>query len=116
MAYVLFGQADSPNLLLMGSGFVGFSMGIVIPAVFAWTADRSEDHNRGKSFATLFIGLECAIGAGAILGAALYNNQPSQFQFTFLVMGLIAIIAILFLRDSLITLKPALFRLESRKA
>jgi MFS family permease len=99
MAYILFGHADKPDLLLMGAGFVGFSIGIVIPAVFAWTADRSEDHNRGKSFATLFIGLEFAIGSGAILGAALYGNEPSQFQFTFLVMGLIAFVALFFIRE-----------------
>ncbi|MBK8506352.1 MAG: MFS transporter [Saprospiraceae bacterium] len=99
LAYVLFGQADSPNLLLMGSGFVGFSIGIVIPAVFAWTTDRSDDNNRGKSFATLFIGLEFAIGSGAILGATLYHNEPSQFKFTFLVMGLIAFVALFFIRE-----------------
>ena len=98
-SYVLLGLAESPLWLLVASGFVGFSIGIVIPAVFAWTADRSNDDNRGRSFATLFIGLEFAIGSGAILGAAIYNNQPSNFYLTFLVMGIIAFMAIIFVRE-----------------
>ncbi len=99
IAYALFGLASSPAWLLAASGFVGFSIGILIPAVFAWTADRSVDSNRGKSFATLFIGLEFAIGAGAILGAALYQNHPANFDTTFLMMGVISLGAMLFVRE-----------------
>ncbi len=99
VAYVIFGLASTPVALIMASGFVGFSLGIVIPSVFAWTIDRSADITRGKSLATLFIGLEFAIGAGALLGAQLYQNDPSRFSFVFFIVGLMSLLALVFARE-----------------
>jgi len=97
LAYIIFGYADSPRNLLVASGFVGFALGIAIPAVFAWTVDRSNDSNRGKAVATLFIGLEVAIGLGALLGAAIYDNDPTNFKLTFQVIACLAILALFFI-------------------
>ncbi len=99
IAYYTFGQAETPYGLLAASGFVGFSLGIAIPAVFAWTVDRSEDLTRGKSIATLYIGLEFAIGSGALLGAFLYNNDPSKFALTLTTVAIAPLFALLFIRD-----------------
>ncbi|MFT6810321.1 MAG: MFS family permease [Saprospiraceae bacterium] len=99
LAYLCFGYAESPSWLLAGSGFIGFSLGIAMPAVFAWTVDRSNDSNRGKSMATLFIGLEIAIGTGALIGAAIYDNDPSNFKRVFQVVSVITIFAILFVKE-----------------
>ena len=51
-SYVFFGYVDGPSMLIAASGFVGFSLGLAIPVVFAWTVDRSNDENRGKALAT----------------------------------------------------------------
>ncbi len=99
LAYLCFGYAESPSWLLAGSGFVGFSLGIAMPAVFAWTVDLSNDSNRGRSMATLFIGLEIAIGTGALIGAAIYDNDPSNFKQVFQVVSVITIFAILFVKE-----------------
>lgn len=99
ISYICFGYAQSPFWLLAGSGFVGFSLGIAMPAVFAWTVDRSTDATRGKSMATLFIGLEIAIGTGALIGASVYNNDPSNFNNVFHVVAAITILAILFIKE-----------------
>lgn len=98
IAYYIFGLATDPTSLLAASGFVGFSLGIVIPAVFAWTVDRSGDDDRGKSLATLFIGLEVAIGLGAIMGAAIYNNNHENFNLSFIVIALITLLAFPFVQ------------------
>ncbi len=97
IAFVLMGMSLSPNWLLASSGLVGFSLGIGIPALFAWTIDRSEAHNRGKAMATLYIGLEVAIGSGALLGAAMYDNNFANFPTTFNVIAIFPLIALLFL-------------------
>ena len=106
IAYLSFGYVSSPISLLLGSGFMGFSLGVALPAVFAWTVDRSNDSNRGKAMATLFIGLEIAIGTGAIIGAAIYNNDPSNFKSVFQMVALITIFAILFVREGSRDLQP----------
>lgn len=98
-SYYLFGTASTPTNLLIYSGMVGFSLGIVIPAVFAWTVDRSTDTDRGKSLATLFIGLEIAIGTGALISAAVYQNNPAKFTLVFAIISGISMLAIFFVRD-----------------
>lgn len=106
VAYLLYGYVSSPIWLLAGSGFMGFSLGVALPAVFAWTVDRSNDDNRGKAMATLFIGLEVAIGTGAIMGAAVYNNDPSNFKSVFQIVSLITIFGLLFVREKSSDLQP----------
>ncbi len=96
-AFVLLGMSASPTWLLASSGLVGFSLGVGIPALFAWTIDRSEVQNRGKAMATLYIGLEVAIGSGALLGAAIYDNNFANFSTTFNVIAIFPLIALLFL-------------------
>lgn len=82
-SYLFMGLSNSPTWLLIASGAVGFSMGIAGPAVFAWAIDRSEDKRRGRALATVFIGLEIAIGFGALFGAFMYDNNPQNFAHTF---------------------------------
>lgn len=100
ISYIVFGHADTPAWLLVGSGCVGFSLGIAIPAVFAWTVDRSLNSNRGKSMATLFIGLEMAIGFGALMGAYIYDNDPHNFKAVFQLVAVITLFALLFIRHT----------------
>ena len=99
LSYVLVGFVESPTMLLAGTGLVGFSLGIVIPAVFAWTVDRSADQERGKSLATLFIGLEASIGSGALIGAAIYANDIERYGHAFIVTAIISLMALFFVRE-----------------
>ena len=99
LSYWVFGKSENPTWLLAASGLVGFCLGIVIPAVFAWTVDRSTDQNRGKALATVFIGLEMAIGIGALLGAAIYANDHERFDLVFIVIGGITLLGVFFTQD-----------------
>jgi len=97
IAYLLMGMSNSPTWLMVSAGLVGFSLGIGIPALFAWTIDRSEADSRGKAMATLYIGLEVAIGSGALLGAEIYDNNYANFSTAFNVIAIFPLIALLFL-------------------
>lgn len=99
IAFFVMGQSNSPTWLLVSSGLVGFSLGIGIPALFAWTIDRSQPKNRGKAMATLYIGLEVAIGSGALMGAAIYDNNAANFSIAFAVTAIFPLLALLFLRN-----------------
>ena len=98
ISHIMVGLSNSPIWLLTATGFLGFSLGIGIPALFAWTIDRSQDDKRGQAMATIYIGLEVAIGSGALLGAALYDNNADNFGKTFYVMAFITSLGFLFLR------------------
>jgi len=97
LSYILLSMANSSVSLLVATGFLGFSLGIAAPAIFAWTIDRSNDLNRGKAMATVYIGLEVAIGSGALLSAFVYDNTPENFETVFLIMAGITSLAIVFL-------------------
>ena len=99
IAFVLMGMSSSPMWLLASSGLVGFSLGVGIPALFAWTIDRSSPDNRGKAMATLYIGLEISIGFGALLGAWVYDNDASNFLRTFCIIAAFPVVALLLLRN-----------------
>ena len=99
ISYAIMGMADSPRTLLIGSGLVGFTHGIVIPGVFAWTVDLSKEEERGRGLATLFIGLEVAIGMGALIGAALYANDASNYSRALIVTSMVALVGLVFVRQ-----------------
>jgi len=80
---------DTPTLFLIATGFLGFSLGVASPSVFAWTIDRCEDASRGRALSTIYIALEFSIGFGAVFAAWLYNNDTSKFGMTFLVFAAI---------------------------
>jgi len=99
VSYLLFAYSDSPLWLIATSGMLGYSIGMAIPAVMAWTVDIGSEHTRGKDLATFFIGLEFAIGFGALLGAWVYDNSPAHFKMVFIIISGISILGLLFCKD-----------------
>ena len=85
------GTAQTGAVLLLASGVMGFAHGIVGPALFAWTIDQSVDERRGRAVGTVYIALELGIGLGALLSAWFYDNQPSNFDRTFFILGIITL-------------------------
>lgn len=95
LAYFFF--ITSSTMFLIGTGLIGFSLGIASPAVFAWTIDRCEDASRGRALSTIYIALEISIGFGAVFSAWLYNNNPSNFGLVFLVFAGFGLLGFLYL-------------------
>ena len=83
--------------LLGGAAMFGFTTGIGGPALMAWVIDRAADHERGRAFGTLYIFLEAAIGAGALLSAALYGNDAARLPMTYAVFAGISISSLAFM-------------------
>jgi len=92
-----FALVDSPAMFLIATGFLGFSLGIAAPSVFAWVIDRCQDENRGRALATLYIALEISIGVGALYGGWFYDSQPSNFGMTFLILAAVTILGLIIL-------------------
>ncbi len=92
-ALALMGNADTPAMLLVASGFLGFSTGIVGPTAFAWVIDRSPALHRGRAMSTAYIALEVGIGFGALASAWAYGNDPANFPFAFYLMSSLSVVA-----------------------
>ncbi len=94
---VLFGYSWSPASLLMFSGVLGLGYGLIVPAIFAWTTDRSDPKYRGRAFATVYIALEVGIGLGAIVSAWMVGEDPSKFINFFLLGAVIAATGLIYM-------------------
>ena len=98
ISLVMVGYADTGRMLLISCGFLGFATGVASPVVFAWTIDRSPSATIGRSMATIYIALEISIGSGALLAAALYQNDPNKFSYAFLLAAVMGVLAIVYLQ------------------
>ncbi len=96
-ALFFFGTVDSAMGLFVASGCLGFSIGIVSPAIFAWVIDLSVEERRGRGTATLYIALEVGIGMGALISAWIYDNNDANFFRTYLFAAIVTIIPFFYL-------------------
>jgi len=94
---ILLGYANSSTWLFCASGVLGFSFGISSPAMFAWAIDRADPEQLGRVLATVYIALEAGIGTGALLSAYLYQNDVSNFTFTFWVIAAVTSLGFFYL-------------------
>ncbi len=85
--------------LLCTAGIYGLGMGILSPALNAWTVDLSPKEQRGKGISTMFIALEAGIGLGALLSGWYYRGAYENIPLTMYgcaVMVLLGLIYLLF--------------------
>ncbi len=83
--------------IYIGATLYGFAMGILSPAINAWTVDLSPKEERGKGIATMFIALEAGIGIGAFTSGWYYSNQIQHFPQILYSASAIVFLAVLYL-------------------
>ncbi|MEZ4687914.1 MAG: MFS transporter [Bacteroidia bacterium] len=88
--------ANTPLLIILASGFIGFSTGMTAPTVFAWTIDLSASESRGRAMFLTFIFLEIGIGVGALVSAWAYVQTIRKFHVVF-VTAVVALLSWLYL-------------------
>jgi MFS family permease len=89
ISMLVFGIADSPNMVYLGSILFGLGNGIFSPSISAWTVDLGNEQNKGRSLATMYIALEIAIGGGAMLAGWYYRDLPERMQWCFYASALL---------------------------
>lgn len=90
-------MATSPIWLFTGAVIYGVAVGMNSPTLFAWATDLSNEKNRGKALATVFIALEAGIMLGALLSGWVYANKTENFPLTFMLGPSLVFFAILYL-------------------
>lgn len=97
ISMILMGLATSKWILWSGGVLYGMANGMTSPTLFAWVTDLSNDHNRGRAFAFIYIAMELGIGLGAIISGFTYANHPENFFLAFGGGSLLSILALLYL-------------------
>ena len=96
VALVLTAYATTTFMFLGGAVFFGIATGILSPILSAWTADLSDDQNRGRAFATMYISMEAGIGIGAYLSAEIYANRYENLPLAFLISAALGLVALIY--------------------
>ncbi len=97
LALFIMGAFSIAIALILGALLYGFAMGILSPALNAWTVDLSPDNEKGKGIATMFIALEAGIGLGALFSGWYYNNTYENIPMTMYFCAVLAIIGFFFI-------------------
>jgi MFS family permease len=89
--------APSPLTVITSAILFGFAWGFNTPTLAAWTTDLANKNHMGRAMATMYIALEVGIGLGALVAGQIYQGIASNIPLPFLMSGILAIIAFLFL-------------------
>ncbi|HEY9005320.1 MAG TPA: MFS transporter [Ohtaekwangia sp.] len=98
-------MADSVILVICGTLIYGFAQGATSPTLLAWATDLSDEHHKGRGVASLYICMEFGIGIGAVVSGTVYGDSPANTFLTFMLCGLFAALAFLYLTLYLPTVK-----------
>ena len=90
-------MAPSPLTVICSAILFGFAWGFNTPTLAAWTTDLANKNHMGRAMATMYIALELGIGLGAIFAGQVYQGITNNIPLPFLMSGILAIIAFLFL-------------------
>jgi MFS family permease len=94
---IVIATADSRLHLITGAVIYGLAQGTTSPTLLAWAADLSHETHKGRGIASLYIFMELGIGIGAFSSGFIYNNQSSNFFLIFIICGLLAGLAFIYL-------------------
>lgn len=83
--------------LMISSAIYGLAMGILTPALNAWTIDLALPSQRGKAISTMYIALEAGIGFGALFSGWYYQNKVSNLPNVFYFCAFMAFVGLGFM-------------------
>ena len=93
----LMGYLQTYSGLLISAGLYGLAMGVVSPAINAWTIDLSKPAHKGRAIATMYIALEAGIGLGALISGGFYQGVISRIPIVMFCCAAVAITALVYL-------------------
>ncbi|MDR2224124.1 MAG: MFS transporter [Flavobacteriaceae bacterium] len=68
------GFYETQQGLFVGAFIYGISLGVLSPALNAWTIDFSKPDQRGRAVSTMYIALEAGIGGGAFVAGWYFHD------------------------------------------
>lgn len=97
IAMLIVAFAESQLQLIIGVTVYGFAQGATSPTLLAWATDLSDENFKGRGLSSLYIFMELGIGVGAFASGFIYGNRSSNFFITFMICGIMALFAFIYL-------------------
>ncbi|MDG1261114.1 MAG: MFS transporter, partial [Flavobacteriales bacterium] len=91
------GMAETTAIAILGGVIYGFSNGINMPTIFAWTIDFAKPGKTALTLGTMLMALEIGIGLGAVVSGYMYGDQLENIASTYFTGSFLGIFAVLFL-------------------
>ena len=88
---------DSFYGLMLGAIVYGIAVGVLSPALNAWTIDMSLPDHRGKAMATMYIALEAGIGLGALFAGWYYQDVIAKIPVVMYASAVITVVALAYM-------------------
>jgi len=85
------------NGMYFGAFVYGISLGILSPALNAWTIDFSLPDQRGRAISTMYIALEAGIGGGAFLAGWYYSNKIENIPSAIFYSSIVVFISLMYM-------------------
>ncbi len=85
------------NGMYFGAFVYGISLGILSPALNAWTIDFSLPDQRGRAISTMYIALEAGIGGGAFLAGWYYSNKIENIPSAIFHSSIVVFISLMYM-------------------
>lgn len=85
------------NGLYLGAFVYGISLGVLSPALNAWTIDFSSPDQRGKAVSTMYIALEAGIGGGAFAAGWYYKDHIDHIPTIMYISSAIIILSLVYM-------------------
>ncbi|WP_422859957.1 MFS transporter [Flagellimonas sp. S174] len=93
----LIGHLKSVKGLLLSAGIYGLAMGVISPAINAWTIDLSKPMRKGRAIATMYIALEVGIGLGAFVSGGYYQGNVLRIPLVMYCCSGVSVLALMYL-------------------
>lgn len=97
IALVIIGFFESQTGMFVGAFVYGISLGILSPALNAWTIDFSKPDQRGRAVSTMYIALEAGIGGGAFLAGWYFHDVISNIPIIMYASAFVVIISLFYM-------------------
>lgn len=88
---------ESTNGLYLGAFIYGISLGILSPALNAWTIDFSQPDQRGRAVSTMYIALEAGVGGGAFLAGWYYKDNITNIPTIMYASAVVIILSLVYM-------------------
>lgn len=97
ISLLVIGFGDTATGLMVGAAVYGIAIGILSPALNAWTVDMSLPDHRGKAMATMYIALEAGIGLGALCAGWYYQDVIANVPVIMYTTSAITVLALAYM-------------------
>ena len=98
ISFTMLGYSYEKYAFLIAASFHGASMGLVLPAIFAWTVDVASTKKRGQAMSSMYFAREIGIMVGSLLSGYIITKSTDyiNINIVFYIGAILAFISLVY--------------------